>query len=137
MKDLLDLPDPFEAEVWADPVHDLEALDAFGPYAEEFWLPTVGPTTYVLARRLLNEPGEWQKVELAASVGIKYRGGTKCPLERSLARLEGYRLATDSGGKLHVRSRWPRLPRNLLAKLPTFLQEEEPAMAANARGNAA
>lgn len=126
MKDRLDLPDPFEAAVWVDPVIDATGKDAFGPYPEAYWLPHVGPSAFLVARRLLADPGTWDKATLARAVGIGHRS----TLEKALARLEGYRLATDSGGVLHVRRYWPRLPPNLLVKLPAALQEGEGEMAA-------
>ncbi len=132
MKDTLDLPDPFGVAV-----RQATGVDALSLYAETFWLPTIGPTSYLLARRLLHDPEEWAKADLSAALGIGFRGGKNCPLERSLSRLEGYRLASERDGILSLRAQWPRLSAKMLDKLPLWLQAQEPAMAAIAAAPAA
>lgn len=130
MRRCLDLPDPFPARLWVDAVTDCRGIDAFGPYAEAFWLPHVGPSAFLLARRMLVMPISWDKATLAKSVGIGHSQGRSSALERSLARLEGFRLAQEADGALYVRRYWPRLPANLLAKMPPLLQHGEADLAA-------
>lgn len=123
----LDLPDPFESRPW--PLPGPGTHDAFNTYCEVFWLPHIGPTSFLLARRLLVAPGPWSKAVLAAALGVGANGPNSA-LERSLVRLEAFRLATVVDGTILVRSRWQRLPDRLLAKLPEEIRRIEPGMAA-------
>ncbi len=129
MRDHLNLPDPFEAKPWNDPVLDDHGFHPLGVYAETFWLPVIGPSAYLLARRLFLCPGEWGKGVLASAVGIGHRVEGGGPLERSLARLEGFGLAAERDGCLYVRQRWSRVTARMLSKLPQFLQDAEVAAA--------
>lgn len=129
MKDALELPDPFEAVPWRDPVLDGVGLDALGPYAEAYWLPIIGPSPYLLARRLIIQPGAWGKGLLATSVGVGHKTNGTSVLERSLARLEGFGLVAVRNEKLYVRLRWSRVTNRMLAKLPPYLQKSEAIMA--------
>lgn len=130
MRQCLELPDPFTVEVWVDTVMDRSGVDALGPYPEVYWLPHLGPSTLLAARRLLCAPGTWDKMLLAQALGIGHKLGRNSTLERSLARLEAFRLAHDTNGVLHVRRYWPRVPANLLAKMDPFLQVGELDLAA-------
>lgn len=125
MKDSLTLTDPFVVKPWVDPVLDDGGYHPLGVYAETFWLPVIGPSAYLLARRLFFCPGTWGKGVLASAVGIGHRREGGGPLERSLARLEGFGLAAERDGNLYVRQRWSRVTARMLAKLPEFLQAAE------------
>lgn len=120
------LPDPFTSRYWMPPGQ--QGVDAFDPYVETYWVSAVGPTTYLLARRLLLEPQEWSKAHLAAAIGVGYRGGQNCPLERAMTRLVRFNLGTteEETGVLYVRPRWPRLAPGNVARLPKNMRESEP-----------
>ncbi len=124
----LSLPDPFECHQWTG-TGLVENYHVLSPYCEVFWLPHVGPSTYLLARRLASGPGPWPKADLAAALGL---GGTglNSTLERSLARLESFRLAAVVDDTLLLRHLWPRLPERLLTKLPESLRLREARLAA-------
>lgn len=122
------LPDPFEVRAWPGP-DDADNLDPTGSYSEMFWLPHLGPSTWLLARRVLLLPGPWDKRLLATALGIG-AVGLNSTLERSLERLVKFRLAAAVDDRLLVRVRWPRLPERLLAKLPEEFQTAEEGLAA-------
>lgn len=121
----LNLPNPFSSVPWPRAV----GFHALGPYCEACWLPHLGPTTYLLARRLVVAPGPWSKAELAAAMGTAGTGknGT---LERSLARLASFGLARAEGGNLVLRHAWPRVPHHLLGRMPGWMQQAEERLAA-------
>lgn len=130
MKRCLDLPDPFEVVLVVDPVLNGSGYDPLGPYCESSWLPLLGPSAYLIARRFLQaRGGTWSKGVLAASMGLGYNGGSNCPFERSLARLEGFHVAQVVEGTLLVKARWPRLSYSQTMKLPPELRGAESVMA--------
>lgn len=132
MRRCLDLPDPFPVRVVVateDGSTPADRVDALGPYAEAYWLPHVGPSAYLAARRLLlTGDATWSKEVLAAALGIGHNTGRNSTLERALARLESFRLARDVGDVLYVSRHWPRLPDNLLLKMPPGLRVGESEM---------
>lgn len=69
------------------------ALDAF----EQQWLPVIGPTAFVLARRLDRylDLGitSIDVLALSRSLGLGNRPGRNAPLGRSLTRLANFNLA--------------------------------------------
>jgi hypothetical protein len=130
MRQNLGLPDPFDARVYSDPVVDDAGKDVFGAYVERCWLPHVGPSAFLVARRILYQPGVWDKSLLASAIGIGHRDGRNSTLEKALARLEAFHLAIAAGGVFYVRRYWPRLPSHLLAKLPPDAREAEEGLAA-------
>lgn len=83
-----------------------------GPYVEHAWLPIVGPTALLLARRLYETLGrgsvELDVAELAADIGVG-----KSRLLGAFARLERFGLARVEGRIVILRGVWPDAPANL------------------------
>lgn len=127
---LLDLPDSFVVRV----VTTDDRVDALGSYAESYWLPHVGPSAYLAARRFLltGDGATWDKAVLAAALGIGHKPGPNSTLERALSRLESFHLATDVEGVLYVRRYWTRLPGKLLDRMPPLLRAGEAELLAAA-----
>lgn len=103
---------------WTDPVidqHD-ESMDVTSEDAEALWLPFVGPTSFLLARRLVrvlrggDGPVVMDPELLGRMLGV---GGTEwnSPLVRSLRRLHQFsRIRYDhERGTVQVRTRWENL----------------------------
>lgn len=108
-------------------------------YVERFWLPTLGPSSVLLARRLYRDltyrpPGSVGSVavtlayseadfaDLAGCLGIKLS-----MLRRTLDRLVGFSVlgAPASPGGPHLLPRkWPPLRAGQLARLPASLRSE-------------
>jgi hypothetical protein len=74
------------------------------PYAEDVWLPVLGPAAFLLWRRLAGlllrhpEGGSLAAEELAAALGLGSPTGSQSHLARALRRLERFgvaRLASD------------------------------------------
>jgi len=107
---------PFETGLWR-PVDSL--------YVETFWLPVLGPTAVLLARRVTLLLGEfaWRRFDpnvLAALLGVNTR-----TLRMACRRLALYSLArpwTDWDDALLVLSVWPRLYPRRVERLPELLQ---------------
>jgi hypothetical protein len=101
-------------------------------YARRFWLPTIGPTCFLLAQTLgdtLRCTPERDHVtvptiQLAESIGIGGSTGPHAPLARSVARLALFELAIPVDGMLLVRSEWPVLTQRQLRRLPDWLAHQ-------------
>jgi hypothetical protein len=84
---------------WPDPIIDTLGHDPRSDYVERFWLPTLGPTSLLLLRRLAShfdrEPDgcTLDVADLSQSLGLGAREGTSSPLFRSLDRLTQFELA--------------------------------------------
>jgi hypothetical protein len=119
---------------WPDDVMDALGFDPHGSYCERFWLPIVGPTSYLMGRRFvvwLDERPDGLIVPLArlsAIIGLGQGTGRSSPLIRSLARMVAFGLARlDSGDRLAVRRRWPPLTAARVRRLPGWLVQEHDA----------
>ena len=128
---------------WPDEVMDRLGFDPQDGYCEKFWLPTVGPTVYLLGRRFavwLDERPDGLSVPLvplSAAIGLGQGTGRSSPLIRSLARMVAFGLArVDPGDRLAVRRRWPPLTAARARRLPGWLGNEHDA-AIRATANAA
>jgi hypothetical protein len=118
---------------WDDPVVDGHpmAMPARSDAAETYWLPIIGPTALLCARRLVS----WLDAEesivvgldvLAAMLGVA--AGTladsrNAPLPRTLRRLQQYGLARRTGDSpdLWVRRMWAPLTQAQVRRLPEAL----------------
>ncbi len=116
---------------WPDPVIDTLGHDPRSEYVERFWLPTLGPTTLLLLRRLANhfdraaEPLELDAPDLSQSLGVGARDGASTPLLRSFERLVMFDLATTTGPRAYaVRRTVPPVNRRHLHRLPMSLQRD-------------
>ncbi|MGZ6928885.1 MAG: hypothetical protein ACXVJF_19455 [Acidimicrobiia bacterium] len=116
---------------WPDPIIDTLGHDPRSEYVERFRLPTLGPTTLLLLRRLATtfdrhpESIELDAVELSGSLGLGARAGTSSPLMRSFERLTMFDLATSPTPSVYaVRRSVPPVNRRHLHRLPLRLQRE-------------
>jgi len=116
---------------WPDPVIDTLGHDPRSEYVERFWLPTLGPTTLLLLRRLATlfdrDAGEisLDGPDLSHSLGVGARDGSSTPLIRSFDRLVTFDLATSPQPRVYaVRRSVPPLNRRHLHRLPLSLQRE-------------
>ena len=118
---------------WDDPVVDSHpmAMGARSVAAETYWLPLIGPTPLLCARRLVS----WLDIEssivvgldvLARMLGVHVEGlarSSKAPLPRTLRRLCQFGLArrgVDSPD-LWVRRMWAPLTEAQVGRLPEAL----------------
>ncbi|MEP6623868.1 MAG: hypothetical protein ABJC79_05470 [Acidimicrobiia bacterium] len=116
---------------WTDPIIDTLGHDPRSEYVERFWLPTLGPTSVLLLRRLAtvfdrNPNGVTVEIgELSQSLGLGVRTGTSSPLARSLDRLTQFELAcTTAPQAFAVRRNLPPINRRHIHRLPESLQRE-------------
>lgn len=112
---------------WHDPVIDSLGYDARHGYVESYWLPVLGPSAVLAARRLadrldLHPAGaSIDLVELGASLGIGTGTGRHTQINRTLNRLVDFHLARISGDELEVHTTFPPLPLRLRRRLPLSL----------------
>lgn len=121
---------------WPDPVIDTLGHDPRSMYVEKFWLPTLGPTSLLLLRRIAAELDEQPDgveldvAETSQALGLGYRAGASSPLARSFERLTQFDLACASGdGEFAVRRNVPPVNRRHVRRLPEPLQDEHRAWA--------
>jgi hypothetical protein len=116
---------------WPDPVIDTLGHDPRSEYVERFWLPTLGPTTLLLLRRLANrfdrshETLELDGPDLSQSLGVGARDGASTPLMRSFDRLAMFDLASTLGERAYaVRRTLPPVNRRHHHRPPMPRQRE-------------
>jgi hypothetical protein len=122
-----------------EPDRSLAGYDVLDPYVERFWLPVLGPSSVLLARKLYRDltfrpPGsagsadysltydEAGFADLARCLGIKPR-----MLHRSLDRLVSFSVLgppTSPGGPHLLPRKWPPLRAGAVARLPDSLRAE-------------
>jgi hypothetical protein len=122
-------PPVLRVRPWADQVLDEQGHDPRGDYVDTFWLPLLGPSATLLARRfaagLDSSPDGFEVPfeEAARGIGLGAKGGKGGVFQRSLGRLGQFRLAHfDGSDDLLVRRRLPPLTRTQAAKLPPHLR---------------
>ena len=124
---------------WPDPVIDTLGHDPRSLYVERFWLPTLGPTSLLLLRRIaagLDEHPEGIQLdlgELSQALGLGHAKATRRRCVRSLDRLIQFDLAC--GEREHgyaVRRTVPPVNRRHVGRLPAPLQDEHRAWAERA-----
>ena len=87
------MPATLAIRPWPDPVIDTLGHDPRSIYVERFWLPTLGPTSLLLLRRIAagldaHPDGiELELGELSQALGVGRREGNSSPVVRSLDRL--------------------------------------------------
>ncbi len=111
---------------WTDPS---ETFDARSLYAEQFWLPTLGPTALLVlrhaARRFQTEPAGFDLdiATTSAELGLGVRVGNASPLRKAFARLAQFQLAAfDGTATLAIRDRVPPVADRHLRRLPITAQ---------------
>jgi len=119
---------------WPDPIVDTLGHDPRSDYVERFWLPTLGPTTLLLLRRIAShldrDPGGCavEAVELSQALGLGSREGTSSPLFRSFDRLVQFDLACTSVPHSYaVRRTVPPVNRRHVHRMPLSLQRQHDA----------
>jgi hypothetical protein len=114
---------------WPDPIIDTLGHDPRSEYVERFWLPTLGPTSLLLLRRvatLLGRSDDARRLdsgELSQMLGLGSRTGANSPLHRSFDRLVQFDLATSTTPMHYaVRRTVPPVNRRHIHRLPLDLQ---------------
>lgn len=98
-----------------------------GPYAEQFWLPVIGPSALWMLRRfdagLRVAPDGYDVAlpELAASLGLGQGTSTNSPVVRTLARLVAFHIVERHGGAVFVPTAIAPISLRNLARLPERL----------------
>jgi hypothetical protein len=125
------MPATLAIQPWPDPIIDTLGHDPRSRYVERFWLPTLGPTSLLLLRRIaevLDESPDGVELDVAetsAALGVGHRDGNSSPLMRSMDRLAQFDLATDAGpGGFAVRRNVPPVNRRHIHRLPDALRDE-------------
>jgi hypothetical protein len=101
-------------------------FDARSVYVETYWLPILGPSCLLIARRLVSwleaEPDGFDisMTALAGSLGLGSGLGRHAPIVRTLARLADFGLA-HVGETYAVRAMFPPLSSRQIARLPDHL----------------
>ena len=125
---------------WPDPVIDTLGHDPRSLYVERFWLPTLGPTSLLLLRRIaagLDEHPEGISLdlgELSQALGLGHREGNSSPVVRSLDRLMQFDLACgEREAGYAVRRSVPPVNRRHVGRLPGAAPGRAPRAGRNAR----
>ena len=102
-------------------------FDVRDVYVETYWLPILGPSAVLAARRLT----AWltadpdgvviDLVELGESLGVGAGTGRHTQINRTLSRLIDFRLARITDDLLEIRTIWPPVPDGLRRRLPLTL----------------
>lgn len=124
-------------EPWPDPFLERDGHDPRAPYAERFWLPTLGPSTYLLHRHLVGgfdrRPDGWSldPVEASVALGLGATASRSAPFGKAMLRLIRFRQAeVRPDGGLGVRLHVPPLTLRQIERLPPGLQAEHRRVAA-------
>lgn len=133
------MPATLAIRPWPDPVIDTLGHDPRSVYVERFWLPTLGPTSLLLLRRIAagfdEHPDgiELELGELSQALGVGRREGNSSPVVRSLDRLAQFDLACGEREVGYaVRRSVPPVNRRHVGRLPMTLQDEHRAWAERA-----
>ena len=140
----LSLPDPLTVRRWDSPAAAGPVVfSARDQYVEALWLPTLGPSSTGLLRRLgsmvMVPPHRFNVslVALSEAVGLGCVAGSNSTLQRSLRRLVRFDLA-QFDGDFEVLAMIPPLPDRLLRRLSMgVVHEHDRLMALAAAGRAA
>ena len=119
---------------WPDDVVDTAGYDPRSPYAEDFWLPVLGPSTLWLLRRFAAgfdyspDGFDLDLKETARSLGLSDRADRGSPFLRALNRTVQFGMAKLTGPELlAVRRRLPPLSHRQVGHLSPVLQERHAA----------
>jgi len=110
-----------------DTTVDKVGFDPRHVYVETYWLPILGPSAVLAARRI----ADWldpkpagvhiELVEFGASLGIGAGTGRHTQINRTLGRLIDFGMARITGDHLEVHTIWPPVPPGLRKRLPLSL----------------
>ncbi len=123
------MPTTITVVPWPDAVIDQLGFDPRSTYAERFWLPTLGPTSLLLTRRLAAELDRAPDgvslpvAETSQALGLGPREGANAPLARSFDRLVQFDVArVMAPDSFAVRRMLPPINRRHLKRLTPALQ---------------
>lgn len=110
---------------WSDPVVERLGHPADSGYVERYYLPTIGPSTWALYRRLAETVATGpQRVDidlLAKCIGITQL----VIVDRTVRRLYTFRLArVGLGDVMEVRTVVPDITSRMVAHLPAHLRAQ-------------
>jgi hypothetical protein len=117
-------------------VIDAVGQDPRSDYVEMFWLPILGPSCILAARRLANrfdaEPEGFQLAmgPFARSLGLGAGTGRHAPVQRTLGRLVDFGMARVGGGCFALRRSFPPLAARHIERLPGHLARAHAAVLA-------
>lgn len=122
--------------VTAAPAGPACVVDPLDLYAERYWLPVIGCTALVLARRLARSCANVPDGGTVAMGEAGLAAELALPVERlriTLDRLVAYGLAdrSEDGDLLWPRA-WPRLNRRMVRRLPLWLRDSHDKLLAAA-----
>ena len=119
----------FTFDPWPDPAIDPYNQDPNGHWSRLGWLPTIGPSSWLvwgtLAAQLARDPQvTWPVRMLGSAHGLHATTARNGSIRRSIARLCQFRLLASSGGDRYlVRLTAPPLRRRQLDRLPAYVAE--------------
>jgi len=125
------MPQAIRVRPWPDPIIDTIGHDPRSHYAEQFWLPTLGPTALLFMRHVahrfdgLGDDGSFDLdvPGAAQALGLGPRLGVNSPLLRCFDRLTQFDLAhVDRDGTMSVRRTLPPVNRRHVKRLPPAIQ---------------
>jgi hypothetical protein len=112
-----------------DPTFAIRGVDARSVYAEQFWLPVLGPSTMWLLRyfawRLELSPSGADLVlsDVARSLGLGDRAGRHAPFFRTVGRAIGFgMIRVEAPDTISSRRRLPLVSPRQLSRLPDSLR---------------
>jgi hypothetical protein len=126
--------DPLSVVSWRDVVIDAVGHDPRSDYVEMFWLPILGPSCTLAARRIANrldaEPDGFQLAmsPFARSLGLGAGTGRHAPVQRTLGRLVDFGMAGVGGDCFALRRMFPPLAARQIERLPGHLAREHAAV---------
>src|SRR4051794_37722249 len=131
--------DPLHVVGWSDQVIDSLGHDPRSSYVETYWLPILGPSCTLAARRIADrleaEPDGFELAldPFARALGLGEGHGRHAPIHRTLGRLVGFGMAGCGGSTFAVRRRFPPLAARQIERLPEHLAEQHAAEVARIR----
>ncbi len=127
-----------EVSPWWDPALAVDGHSPLEQYAEQYWLPILGPAALLAlrygARGFRSHPGGFRVThsDFARSLGLGNRRGANAPAVRCLDRLAyfGHARIDDTGPectRIQMRTHVPDLPGHLWRRLPKGLRPQDPS----------
>ncbi len=122
------LPAVAALKTWPDLLIDTLGYPVDSDYVERFWLPSLGPTSLLMLRRLsATAVAGRPTIDLAAlgaCLGISPSLSASRPIAQTLARLARFELVALEDATLKVRTAVGPLNRRQVMRLPAFLAHQ-------------